>query len=119
MRVDENIKNACCDTDSDISVEQDVKSRNRRESRQLRFVGAMLFYLYGLFEREIVRRLLRWLVLKLEGGALYSVTIRRIFSAYHSVELGMYSWMDMFMPDNFTEGTRIFKNNKSKQSISS
>lgn len=85
----------------------------------MRFVGAMLFYLYGLFEREIVRRLLRRLVLKLEGGALYSVTIRRIFSAYHGVELGMYSWMDMFVPGNFTEGTRIGKNNKSKQSISS
>ena len=107
VQVGENIKAGCCGTDCDPGVWQDVESRNRSEGRELRFAGPLLFYFYGLFRREIVRRFLRRLVLKAEGGVLYSVTIRRILLAYHGVEVGMYSGMNMLRPGNFKNGTRV------------
>ena len=107
MRVAENSESLHCKADSKPSSPSDVDDRNRREGKEARFIGPLLFRLYGVFKRHFIRRFLRFLVFRLEGGAVYSVTIRRIFSSYHGIEIGMYSGKSMFTPGNFKEGTKI------------
>lgn len=69
-------------------------------------VGEILFRLYGIDSR-IFRNFIRWLVLRLEKGTVFSVTIRRIFSKYHQVSVGMYSAMGCFKFNHFRPGTTI------------
>lgn len=69
-------------------------------------IGEMLFRLYRV-ERRNMRSFIRWLVLLLEKGMYYSKTIRRIFSAYYGVDVGMYSGCGYFSISIFTPGTRI------------
>lgn len=78
---------------------------NKKEGTQSCF-GQLLFFLYGLFKRGFIRRLIRKIILKVERDGHYSVTIRRIFSTYHNVEIGMYSRGAIFCKD-LPPGTRI------------
>jgi len=57
--------------------------------------------------RPRVRRYLRRLVLRLEGGECFSLTIRRIFLAVHGVEVGLYTHGGCFAPERMQPGTRI------------
>lgn len=70
-------------------------------------LGKMSFHLYRLSQRGSYRKLIRWLVLKLEGGFLYSITIRRIFLIYHDIDVGFYSGSGTFVLGNFKPGTII------------
>ena len=63
----------------------------RKEGKEAWLIGELLFRLYGLSKRGSWRRWIRDIVLHLEGGGHYSRTIRRIFSVYHQVEIGMYT----------------------------
>ena len=53
-------------------------------------LASLLFLLYAI-NRKIPRRFILWIVEKLEGGEFYSTTLRRIFSHYHGVDIGMYT----------------------------
>ncbi|MBN1764010.1 MAG: CatB-related O-acetyltransferase [Sedimentisphaerales bacterium] len=78
-----------------------------REGKECRALGKLLFYLYGIFKRGSIRRLIRYLVLRVEGGPVFSVTIRKIFSRYHDIEVGMYSGRGCFVLGHFKPGTII------------
>lgn len=66
----------------------------------------LLYHLYAIQSR-IARNLIRIVVLRLEGGPLYSKTIRRIFKKYYDVEVGMYSYGACFEPFVADKQTRI------------
>lgn len=57
----------------------------------------LLFKLYAIKRRRL-RKFIATLVAKLEGGQMYSVTLRRIFSFYHNIEVGEYSYGGCFEP---------------------
>jgi virginiamycin A acetyltransferase len=78
-----------------------------KEGKESRIWGPVLFYLYGIFKRGSIRRLLAKIVLKLEDGEIFSITIRRIFAKYHDVHVGMYSGRGCFIDGNFKPGTQI------------
>ncbi|MBW8035714.1 MAG: CatB-related O-acetyltransferase [Planctomycetes bacterium] len=107
MRVAENNESLHCKADSGSRRLRDIEDRNRVEGKEARFIGPLIFYLYGVINLGSIRRILRFLAFKLEGGPIYSVTIRRIFSSYHGIEIGMYSGKSMFTPGNFKEGTKV------------
>jgi len=107
MRVAENSESLHCKTESVPLRLRNIEDRNRREGKEARYIGPLIFRLYGFFKRSSIRRILRFLAFKLEAGPLYSVTVRRIFSSYHGIEIGMYSGKGMFTPGNFKEGTMI------------
>lgn len=76
------------------------------EGRSCGALGGLLFRLYPLCRGSIRRAILR-LVLKLEGGAEYSRTIRRIFSEHHRIDVGMYSDIGVSTALMFASGTKI------------
>ena len=52
--------------------------------------------------RDLVRRVATWL----EGGEMYSETLRRIFRQHHGIDAGLYSY-GCFRPDQVPSGTVI------------
>jgi virginiamycin A acetyltransferase len=54
-------------------------------------IAKILYVFYHLKYSRLRRRILRW-VLSLEGGEIYSITARKIFSKYHNVQVGMYTY---------------------------
>jgi acetyltransferase-like isoleucine patch superfamily enzyme len=82
------------------------KSKKTSSEGRESVLGPIFFFLYGLFKRASIRRLIEILVLKSEGGGHYSLTIRRIFSKYHNVEIGMYSRGALHCK-NLPPGTKI------------
>jgi len=106
MEVTEDIiEKTCCQAQSNIDF--DIRNLDLTEGTECRFLGPFLYHLYGIFKRQSIRSIIRKLVLKFERGDMYSVTIRRIFSKYHGIDVGMYSCKGMFIPGNFKQGTRI------------
>jgi len=71
----------------------------------MKAVTGCLYRLYGWRKRRWRRGIL-WLVQQLEGGEMYSPTLRRIFQDYHKVKVGMYSY-GCFRPEDIPEGTEI------------
>jgi virginiamycin A acetyltransferase len=88
-------------------IRQENQSENRKEGMEAWLIGNLLFKLYGLSSRRSVRSLIRNIVLRLEGGGHYSRTIRRIFSVYHQVEIGMYTADPCSYVNQFPPGTKI------------
>lgn len=86
---------------------EDNGSRRRKEGKEAWLIGPLLFRLYGLTKRARVRLFIRDTVLRLEGGGHYSRTIRRIFSVYHQVDIGMYTNAPCYCLGQFPPGTKI------------
>lgn len=53
--------------------------------------------------RLVIRRLLR----RLEGGIMFSPTLRRIYARYYRVGVGLYSYGPSLTPEVFLAGTEI------------
>ena len=70
-----------------------------------RVLRRLVLILYG-FNSEHFRKVIRW-VLRRRDGDLYSKTLRAIFSKYHGIEIGMYSYGGCFDPWRVAEGTVI------------
>ncbi len=70
------------------------------EGKEAFLLGPLLFRFYGLIRWRRFRCLLRKIVLKLEGGDLYSVTIRKIFAEFHHIQVGMYTHGSCFEKGN-------------------
>jgi len=70
------------------------------------FISGMLYRMYRIENRRL-RRLVERLVLKLEHGQTYSATIRRIYSDYHRIEIGMYSYGGCFDASRIRPYTKI------------
>jgi acetyltransferase-like isoleucine patch superfamily enzyme len=87
---------------------QENRSRRRKEGKEAWLIGELLFRLYGLTKLATIRRWIRRNILRLEGGGHFSRTIRRIFSVYHQVDIGMYtSGPCYYSPHYFPAGTKI------------
>jgi acetyltransferase-like isoleucine patch superfamily enzyme len=66
------------------------------EGKQAPFLGELLFRLYGIFKKGYLRKkIILWLK-KLEGGELHSVTLRRIYSTYYDIHIGLYTYGGCF-----------------------
>ncbi|GAB6194619.1 CatB-related O-acetyltransferase [Desulfocastanea catecholica] len=63
---------------------------------------------YFLFRNKNyrLRSILLKLITRYEGGEMYSKTLRKIFSNFYDIEIGMYSY-GCFHPENFPPKTRI------------
>jgi len=86
---------------------QENQSTCRKEGKEAWLIGKLLFKLYGLSTRGSYRQLIRFIVLRLEGGGHYSRTIRRIFSVYHQIEIGMYTNGPCYCLGRFPAGAKI------------
>jgi virginiamycin A acetyltransferase len=78
---------------------------NKTEGKKLPILGGLLFWLYRI-PRGSLRRLISDILLRFEGKYL-SITIRRILSTYHKVEIGMYSNVIAATRDAYPPGTKI------------
>jgi virginiamycin A acetyltransferase len=72
----------------------------------MKMLAAILLMLYAL-ENWKIRKMILLLVTWMEGGQLYSKTLRAIFSKYHGVEIGKYSYGGCFNPSNIQRYTKI------------
>ena len=70
-------------------------------------LSKLLCRLYGLKMPRTMRRVVLALVKRLEGGEMYSETLRAIFSKYYNIEIGKYSYGGCFNQDNIRAFTKI------------
>lgn len=54
-----------------------------------------------------LRKKIKHIALKLEGGDYFSQTVRKIFKQYHHVTVGMYSYSGVFVHKLLPEGTIV------------
>jgi virginiamycin A acetyltransferase len=71
---------------------------------ELRPLSKLLFRLYAV---RRLRGVIRALATRLEGGQMYSETLRAIFSKYHGIEIGKYSYGGCFDVANIRALTKI------------
>ena len=93
-------------TDEPRRVRVDANRLKARRGLIVSFLADMLFRAYrirGRRTRDIIRRL----VMRLEGDAMFSHTLRRIFSEYHGIDVGMYTHGGCFVVANFPPGTQF------------
>lgn len=83
----------------------DENERRRVEGRRTS-IGEPLFRLYARAGGR-VRAMIRKVVTRLEGDELHSLTLRRIFSAYHGVDVGMYTGGAAFVLHQMAPGTTV------------
>jgi acetyltransferase-like isoleucine patch superfamily enzyme len=72
----------------------------------MKLLSTLFFKLYALGSWRL-KKTLRALVTKLEGGQMYSETLRAIFSKYHNIEIGKYSYGGCFNLANIQAFTKI------------
>lgn len=83
-----------------------VKISETNEGNEAPILGNILFFLYG--RSGISRRkFILSLVKKVEQGSFCSVTLRRIFSTYHDIHIGMYTHGGCFQYGAVGEHTEI------------
>lgn len=81
-----------------------MEKRNKKINNSFPVLANALYHLYAI---KILRNLIIKIVAKIEGGQFCSVTLRRIASAYHNVNVGMYSYGSCFSFDRMPPGTKI------------
>lgn len=69
-------------------------------------IKVILFRLYR-YNSRIIRYFVIRLINELEGGACFSLTLRKIFKYYYDVNIGMYSMGGCFIPGAFDPNTTI------------
>jgi acetyltransferase-like isoleucine patch superfamily enzyme len=69
-------------------------------------ISDLLFLLYKVHNGRF-RRTIRSLVMRLEGGEMYSQTLRRIFRVYHQVDIGLYTHGGCLQPGMVSPLTTI------------
>ena len=88
-------------------MEKQVQKTGKPEGKESRLWGRFFFWLYGIIRLHSLRKMIRTLVLKLEGGGVYSVTIRKIFEKYYNVKVGMFTHGACFEQGNFDRHTIV------------
>jgi acetyltransferase-like isoleucine patch superfamily enzyme len=83
-----------------------MRSELQRHEGKKALLGPFLCWLYGRGFRTI-RVLVRSILERIEGGELYSLTLRDIMRKYHGVEIGLYTMGAPFVPSSFPPGTKI------------
>jgi len=85
-----------------------VNGNHAKEGKESFFCSRVLLKLYRLADKGAARSVLKKLILKMEGGEWYSVTVRRVFSRFHSVDVGLYTYGCLLgEPDWMGVGTTI------------
>ena len=106
---------------ADRSAPTPLPVQNRRTTRRLPLAQAIelaakadlgsVSPLAGLIARGyrfgIARGLCLKLIRRLEGGDMYSATLRRILKDFHGVEVGRYSYGPCLTPGALPSGTRV------------
>lgn len=59
--------------------------------KESKLLGKLLFVVYS-FNNRYLRKLIRIFLLRKKPAEMYSKTLRKIFSKYHGVNVGMYSY---------------------------
>ena len=90
-----------------LSDMDDVKDKTLKGGCKAKFLGKILYVLYGFYRGRRYRGLIRYLLLKREKGPFYSVTLRQIFRDYHQVSIGMYTQGSCFELNNFDRHTIV------------
>lgn len=62
---------------------------------------------YRLSNRRSLRKLIRNIAIRSEGGGLYSHTIRKIFKTFHDIEIGYYTNGPCHSAEHYPYGTKI------------
>ena len=71
-------------------------------------MGPLMVSLYRSSSKPAVRSLVRKLVLRAEGGPVYSWTIRRLYREFHGVDVGLYTIGPCDVPPgNLDPGTTV------------
>lgn len=68
--------------------------------------GATIRLLYRVPSWRL-RQFLRWLAYRLEGGSMFSATLRELFRAHHGIEVGEYTHGGWIHPFHLDEGTVV------------
>lgn len=89
-----------------LSTELEGRLAGSEEGRRS-IAGPSLCWLYGLLRRRAIRSVIRWLAGRIEGGELYSLTLRDVMRRYHGVEVGLYSDGAPFVLGAFRPGTKV------------
>jgi virginiamycin A acetyltransferase len=76
------------------------------KTRQWKIVSQLLYRAYAI-DIGVFRKIILKIIQFLEGGEFYSTTMRRIYSSYHGVNIGMYSYGGCFSQENIRTGTEI------------
>lgn len=71
------------------------------------FVTKLAPMLFMAYRHQALRRSCVSLARRLEGGELYSSTLRRILEYYHGVRVGEYSYGECMIPGSFPAGVTI------------
>lgn len=80
----------------------------KTEGRSSFLANTVLLPLYGLLANRRFRAPVRRLILKLEGGPVYSNTIRRLYDRHHNVDVGLYTIGPCEgEPENFAPRTTV------------
>jgi len=69
-------------------------------------IAKLLFYFYNFSNKRKWRNFIIVSVLRLEGGEMFSKTLRRIFATYHGIYVDLYSY-GCFYPNNIARNTTI------------
>jgi virginiamycin A acetyltransferase len=81
-----------------------MSSKTNQHYRESTLLGKILVRMYGA-KIECVRKLIISAILRREGAEFYSRTLRALFSRYHGVNIGMYSYG--WFGSDFPVGTEI------------
>jgi acetyltransferase-like isoleucine patch superfamily enzyme len=68
--------------------------------------GALILAMYRLPSWRL-KQFLRWLAYRLEGGSMFSATLRTIFRRHHGIEVGEYTHGGWIHPFHLDEGTVV------------
>lgn len=86
-------------------IEKQPLPRHQRP-RSVPLFGPLILALYRLPSWRL-KQFLRWLAYRLEGGSMFSATLRAIFRRHHGVEVGEYSHGGWIHPFHLDEGTVV------------
>lgn len=87
-----------------------TRPRGKRQPRlrphSVPVLSNLLFALYGLPSWRL-KQFVRWLLYRLEGGSVFSITLRRIFQRFHGIEVGEFTHGGWLHPFHLDEGTVV------------
>ena len=90
-----------------LNLEFMARYANPKEGEISFLCSRILFKLYALIEREVFRSQVRGLVLRMEGGPMYSLTIREILRKFHRLDIGLYSVVGAMEPGQLPYETTV------------
>ncbi len=78
----------------------------RLQMRTAPVLGPLILRLYRLPSWRL-KQFLRWFTHKIEGGSIFSCTLREIFRRHHGIEVGDYTHGGWIHPFHLDEGTVV------------